>query len=54
MGGSSANSSSDQQCSANSAAGNSTRVFRVTGGNTNHYTTADLQRQLVEYLKALT
>ena len=25
-----------------SAAGNRTRVFRVTGGNTNHYTTADL------------
>ena len=25
-----------------SAAGNWTRVFRVTGGNTNHYTTADL------------
>ena len=27
----------------NSAAGNCTRVFRVTGGNTNHYTTADLK-----------
>ena len=26
----------------NSAAGNWTRVFRVTGGNTNHYTTTDL------------
>ncbi len=26
---------------ANSAAGNCTRVFRVTGGNTNHYTTTD-------------
>ena len=25
----------------NSAAGNWTRVFRVTGGNTHHYTTAD-------------
>ena len=25
-----------------------------SGGNTNHYTTADLQRQLVEYLEALT
>ena len=24
-----------------SAAGNGTRVFRVTGGNTNHYTTAE-------------
>ena len=28
--------------SGDSAAGNRTRVFRVTGGNTNHYTTADL------------
>ena len=26
----------------NSAAGNCTRVFRVTGGNTDHYTTTDL------------
>ena len=26
-----------------SAAGNCTRVFRVTGGNTNHYTTADVR-----------
>ena len=25
-----------------SAAGNRTRVFRVTGGNTNHYTTKDM------------
>ena len=28
-----------------SAAGNWARVFRVTGGNTNHYTTADLVRE---------
>ena len=27
---------------SNSAAGNWTRIFRVTGGNTDHYTTADL------------
>ena len=31
-----------QKRQQNSAAGNWTRVFRVTGGNTNHYTTADL------------
>ena len=28
-----------------SAAGNRTRVFRVTGGNTDHYTTAELRCQ---------
>ena len=30
----------------NSAAGNWARVFRVTGGNTNHYTTTDLGKWL--------
>ena len=29
-----------------SAAGNWTRVFRVTGGNTNHYTTADSSQEI--------
>ena len=36
--------------SGDSAAGNRTRVFRVTGGNTNHYTTTDMvlgQRQVL-------
>ena len=32
----------------NSAAGNSTRVFRVTGGNTDHYTTADMMQMHLE------
>ena len=33
------------RASSNSAAGNWTRVFRVTGGNTDHYTTADLSKR---------
>ena len=32
-----------RRCAENSAAGNRARVFRVTGGNTDHYTTADLR-----------
>ena len=34
--------------SQNSAAGNWTRVFRVTGGNTHHYTTADAGDQQID------
>ena len=33
----------------NSATGNLTRVFRVTGGNTNHYTVADLKSCVCNY-----
>jgi hypothetical protein len=37
----------------NSAAGNRTRVFRVTGGNTNHYATVDLPRSKAHPDRAL-
>ena len=37
----------------NSAAGNWTRVFRVTGGNTHHYTTADAGDQQIDKLYSL-